>query len=67
MRYFKLTTPSCLLDAGIYRLHTVTWIMKEFDYEVQLFVNPKFKEMEKEAKFYSGTFKGKVKFLISSI
>ena len=57
---FQLTTPSCLLDAGIYRLHTVTSILKNFDFEPQLFVNPKFKTIEKEASFYSGTFEGKV-------
>ena len=67
MRYFKLTTPSCLLDAGIYRLYTVTSILKDFDYKVQLFVNPKFKKLEKEGQFYFGTFKGKVNFLIGTI
>jgi len=55
-----LTTPSGLLDAGIYRLHTVTSIIKKFDFESQLFVNPKFETKEKEASFYSGTFEGKV-------
>ena len=65
--YFKLTTPSCLLDAGIYRLYTVTSILKEFDYTVQLFVNQKFKKLEKEAQFYSGNFEGKVNFLMSTI
>ena len=70
--YFKLTAPTCLLDAGIYRLYTVTSILRypgdiDFDYTVQLFVNPKFVKVEKEAQFYSGTFKGKVNFLMSTI
>ena len=57
---FKLTRPISLLDAGIYRLHTVTSILKQFDFELQLFVNPKFDSEEKETPFYSGTFLGKV-------
>ena len=55
----QLTTPSSLLDAGIYRLHTVTSILKNFDFEPQLFVNPKFEGKEKETPCYSGTFEGK--------
>ena len=57
---FQLTTPTSLLDAGIYRLHSVTSILKNFDFELQLFVNPKFEPEEKETPFYSGTFLGKV-------
>ena len=57
---FQLTTPSSLLDPGIYRLHTVTSILKNFEFEAQLFVNPKIETGEKETPFFSGTFKGKV-------
>merc|ERR1719450_237953 len=51
-----LTTPSGLLDAGIYRLRSVTSIFENFEFEPQLFVNPKFETEEKETPFYSGTF-----------
>ena len=59
----KLTTPSSLLDAGLYRLHTVTSILKNFDFEPQLFVNPKFEMEEKHTPHYCGTFEGKFKIL----
>ena len=60
LNLFQLTRPTSLLDAGINRLHTVTSILKQFDFEVQLFVNPKFQTEEKETPFYSGTFLGNV-------
>ena len=60
----KLTTPSSLLDAGINRLHTVTSILKKFDFEPQLFVNPQFEKEEKETPYFSGNFEGKVQYFI---
>ena len=57
---FQLTTPSSLLDSGIYRLHTVTSILGNFEFEAQLFVNPKIEKEEKETRFFSGTFEGEV-------
>ena len=58
--YFQLTTPTGLLEPGLKRLHTVTSIFKNFEFEAQLFVNPKFETDEKDAPFYSGTFEGTV-------
>ena len=57
---FQLTIPSTLLDSGIYRLHTVTSILGNFEFETQLFVHPKIAAEEKETPFFSGTFKGEV-------
>ena len=57
---FQLTSPSSLLAPGINRLHTVTSILKNFEFETQLFVNPKFETKEKETPFFSGTFEGEV-------
>jgi len=51
-----LTKPSCLLDAGLNRLRTVTSILKNFDFEPQLYVNPKFARYNDDAPFYCGTF-----------
>ena len=38
--YFQLTSPSCLLEAGILRLNSVTSILKNFEFDSQLYVNP---------------------------
>ena len=57
---FQLTTPSSLLDPGIYRLHTVTSIIKDFDFEAELYVNPKIEKEEKMTPFFTGTFKEEV-------
>jgi len=35
-----LTTPSCLLDPGILRLSSVTSVLKNIEFESQIFVNP---------------------------
>lgn len=37
---YKLTTPSCLLDPGILRLSSVTSVLKNIEFESQIFVNP---------------------------
>ena len=58
--YLQLTTPTGLLEPGLKRLHTVTSIFKNFEFEAQLFVNPKFVTEEKDTPFFCGTFEGNV-------
>ena len=58
--YFQLTTPSGLLEPGLKRLHTVNSIFENFEFQAQLFVNPKFEADQRDAPFYFGTFEGNV-------
>ena len=55
-----VVAPTSLLEPCIRRLHTVTSIFKNFEFETQLFVNPKFETEEKDTPFFCGTFQENV-------
>ena len=53
-----MSFPTCLLEPGIRRLHSVSSIFRNFEFETQLFINPEKIEDYENAEFYTGSFAG---------